>query len=98
MNANPKTTESSAEQTAEPPQFELTTSRQFPNFLAEQQVNLALTTYQAGKLFLLGLKPDGLVSVFERTLERSMCLRATASCRFGNLNSSPNWQQKTAAI
>lgn len=52
--------------------LELQTSRQFPSFLAEQQVSLAVTTYQAGKLFLLGLRPDGRLSVFERTLERCM--------------------------
>ena len=60
------------------PQFELTTSRQFPNFLAEHHLSLAFTTYQAGKLFLLGLKPDGRVSVFERTLERCMGMVADA--------------------
>lgn len=59
------------------PQFELTTSRQFPNFLAGQQLSLAFTTYQAGKLFLLGLKPDGHVSVSERTLARCMGMVAS---------------------
>ncbi len=62
------------------PQFELTTSRQFPNFLAEQHLSLAFTTYQAGKLFLLGLKPDGRISVFERTLERCMGMVASPGC------------------
>ena len=62
---------------ADMPQFELTTSRQFPNFLAEQQLSLAFTTYQAGKLFLLGLKPDGHVSVSERTLARCMGMVAS---------------------
>jgi uncharacterized protein (TIGR03032 family) len=59
------------------PQFELTTSRQFPNFLAEQRISLAFTTYQAGKLFLLGLQPDGHVSVSERTLARCMGMVAS---------------------
>ena len=59
------------------PQFELTTSRQFPEFLDEQKVGLAFTTYQAGKLFLLGLKADGRMSVFERTLERCMGMVAS---------------------
>lgn len=54
------------------PTFELTTSRQFPNFLAEHKLGVAFTTYQAGKVFLLGLQPDGRISVFERTLERCM--------------------------
>ena len=30
------------------PAFELTSSRQFPQWLAEQQLSLACTTYQAG--------------------------------------------------
>lgn len=60
------------------PQLEISTSRQLPNFLAEQKLSLAVTTYQAGKLFLLGLRPDGRLSVFERTLERCMGLAAEA--------------------
>ena len=66
-----------AQSPAPEPQFELTTSRQFPNFLAEHRLSLAFTTYQAGKLFLLGLKPDGRISVFERTLERCMGMVAS---------------------
>ena len=58
------------------PNLELASSRQLPAWLAEQQASLAFTTYQAGKLFLLGLQPDGRLSVFERTLER--CLGMTA--------------------
>ena len=54
--------------------FELTTSRQFESWLAEQKANLAFTTYQAGKLFFLGLNPQGQLSVFNRTLERCMGL------------------------
>ena len=67
-----------ADSPVQQPQFELTTSRQFPNFLAEHRLSLAFTTYQAGKLFLLGLKPDGRISVFERTLERCMGMVASA--------------------
>jgi uncharacterized protein (TIGR03032 family) len=58
------------------PRFELTASRQFPNWLAEQGCSLAFTTYQAGKLFLIGLQPDGRLSVFERTLNRCLGLAA----------------------
>jgi uncharacterized protein (TIGR03032 family) len=54
--------------------LEITTSRQFVSWLAEQKINLAFTTYQAGKLFLLGVKPNGQLSVFNRTLERCMGL------------------------
>ncbi len=60
-------------------QLELIASRQFPDWLAEQRVSLAFTTYQAGKLFLLGLQPDRALSVFERTFNRCMGL-----CAAGN--------------
>jgi len=59
---------------ARAPKFELTTSRQFTSWLAEHKASLAFTTYQAGKLFFLGLKPDGRLSVFNRNLERCMGL------------------------
>ena len=38
------------------------------------RASLAFSTYQAGKLFLLGLQTDGRLSVFERTFERAMGL------------------------
>jgi uncharacterized protein (TIGR03032 family) len=60
------------------PAFELTASRQLIAWLAEQQVSLALTTYQAGKLFLLGCKPDGRLEVFNRTFNRCMGLCASS--------------------
>jgi uncharacterized protein (TIGR03032 family) len=63
--------------TAPTPAFELTASRQFTAWLAEQKASLAFTTYQAGKLFLLGLQPDGQLSVFNRTFERCMGLWAS---------------------
>ena len=52
--------------------LELLPSRQFPEWLAGQGASLAFTTYQAGKLFLIGLQPNGRLSVFERTLNRCM--------------------------
>lgn len=54
--------------------LELNTSRHFVAWMAEQKVSLAFTTYQAGKLFLLGVQPDGKLSVFERTFNRCMGL------------------------
>lgn len=45
-------------------------------WLSSQNASLAFTTYQAGKLFLVGTKPDGSMSVFERTFNRSMGLGA----------------------
>jgi len=64
----------STEEPAAAPRFELLSSRQFPQWLAEQRVSLAFTTYQAGKLFLIGLNPEGRLSIFERTFNRSMGL------------------------
>ena len=62
---------------AKTPALELSTSRQFPQWLAEQRLSLAFTTYQAGKLFMIGLRPDGRAAIFERTLERCMGLVAS---------------------
>ena len=58
--------------------LELTTSRQFTNWMYEQRLSLAFTTYQAGKLFLLGLQPNGRLSVFERTFNRCLGLWSNA--------------------
>ena len=56
------------------PSFQIQTSRHFPAWLAEQRTSLAFSTYQTGKLFLVGLKPTGELSVFERTFNRCMGL------------------------
>ena len=60
--------------------FELSVSRQFPEFLASQDISLTFTTYQSAKLFLLGHRPgdgDGpKVSVSERTFSPCMGLVA----------------------
>ena len=61
------------------PTLEVTTSRQFTSWLYEQHLSLAFTTYQAGKLFTLGLQPNGQLSVFERTFERCMGLCLSGS-------------------
>ena len=58
----------------EPPAFEALASRQLTSWLAEQQVSLAFTTYQTGKLFLIGLQTEGRLSVFERTFNRCLGL------------------------
>lgn len=61
-------------QTASAPALELLASRHFPGWLQETRVSLAFTTYQTGKLFLVGLQPDGRLSVFERTFNRCLGL------------------------
>ncbi|WP_414515174.1 TIGR03032 family protein [Nostoc sp. PCC 9305] len=68
MNQNPVTAS-----------LELNTSRQFTSWLFEQNLSLAFTTYQAGKLFFIGLQSSGQLSVFERTFERCMGLYAQDS-------------------
>ena len=61
--------------------FALSTSRGFPQWLASTGGSLAFTTYQAGKLFMIGLQGDGQLSVFERTFPRSMGLGVSAEVR-----------------
>lgn len=70
--------EVSREKTSGAARLELLPSRQFPDWLHEQQISLAVTTYQAGKLMLIGLQPNGRLSVFERTFNRCMGLWADA--------------------
>ncbi len=65
----------------QPEPFALTTSRGFDSWLHRAQGSLAFTTYQAGKLFLLGLKPDNRLAVFERTFARCMGLGVSADAR-----------------
>jgi uncharacterized protein (TIGR03032 family) len=58
------------------PWVEVTGSPRLSAWLAEERVSLAFTTYQTGKLFLLGRHPDGRLAVFERTFNRAMGLWA----------------------
>ena len=62
---------------AEPPApaeepFVLTSSRGFPAWLAATGGALTFTTYQVGKLFIIGVKPDGRLSIVERTFPREL--------------------------
>jgi uncharacterized protein (TIGR03032 family) len=55
--------------------FEVTTSRQLTGWLAESGASIALTTYQSGKVILIGSNAQTKrLSIFERTLERPMGL------------------------
>ena len=58
------------------PKLTISGSRQFISWLREMRASVAFTTYQTGKLFLLGLQADGRLSIFERTFERCMGLCA----------------------
>ncbi len=61
--------------------FALTSSRHFSEWLAGLDGSLSFSTYQAGKLFFLGVKPDGKLSIFERTFPRCMGLGVSADGR-----------------
>ena len=70
-----------ADPAAREEKFALTTSRHFAQWLASTGGAIAFTTYQAGKLFLLGTKADGRLAVFERTFARAMGLTVEAAGR-----------------
>lgn len=60
--------------------FEMDASRQMPAWMDEQKISLGFTTYQAGKLFMLGLnKAEMRLSISERTFERCMGLHASGN-------------------
>jgi len=66
------------QQTAPASPVEMFASRHFMGWLRDQQISLAFTTYQTGKLFLIGTNPDNeRLSIFERTFNRCMGLHAT---------------------
>jgi uncharacterized protein (TIGR03032 family) len=58
------------------PWVEVTGSSHLAAWLADHQVSLAFTTYQTGKLFLLGRHAEGRLAVVERTFNRAMGLWA----------------------
>ena len=61
------------------PALEISSSRQFSSWLYEQNLSLVFTTYQAGKVFLIGLQTDGKLSIFERSFDRCMGLYVSGS-------------------
>ena len=77
-------TSGSSPSVADEPWIEVTSSRLFSAWLAEQQVSLAFTTYQTGKLFLLGRHPDGRLTVMERNFNRCMGLWADGQTMWMN--------------
>jgi Domain of unknown function (DUF4915) len=83
MATNPTSPVSAAPQPAAMPEekFALTSSRHFPEWLARAGASLAFTTYEAGKLFLIGLKAGGRLAVFERTFARCMGLGVSPDAR-----------------
>ena len=66
--------ETAQPQPAGEPLFSLDVSRGFEAWLAEQKCSIAFSTYQVGKVFLIGLKPDGKLWVFNRDVGRCLGL------------------------
>src|SRR5262245_29723641 len=56
-------------------------SRHLLDWLAEMRVSLAFSTYQTGKVFFVGRKPDMGLAVFERTFNHCMGLWASPDSR-----------------
>jgi len=52
--------------------MEISASRLFVSWLAEQNASIAFSTYQAGKIFFIGLNERGELAVFNRSLARVM--------------------------
>lgn len=52
--------------------FEVSTSLGFESWLVETEASLAFTTYDAGKLFFVGLEGDGRLAIFNRDVGRCM--------------------------
>lgn len=63
------------------PFFALTASRGFTSWLSLVGGALGFTTYQGNKVFFLGLKRDGTLSVSERSFPRSMGLAVSPDAR-----------------
>lgn len=59
------------------PKLEINTSSQFAAWLYQQNLSLAFSTYQGGKIFFIGLKANGKLAIFERSFQRCMGLHAT---------------------
>lgn len=66
---------------SEPPKrgIQFLASDGLPDFLRRTKTSLAFTTYQANKLFFVGVNADNRISIFERTFPRCMAIRATGN-------------------
>jgi uncharacterized protein (TIGR03032 family) len=85
MNSQDSTDNSTAAQSgpgiASQPWLNVLGSRNWMSFLAEQRLSVAFTTYQTGKVFFVGRKPDDSLSVFERTFNHCMGLWAAPDAK-----------------
>lgn len=58
-------------------ELKVTASRRILNWLAQENLSLAVSTYQAGKIFLMGRNRKGRLGVHMRTFDRAMGLHAS---------------------
>jgi uncharacterized protein (TIGR03032 family) len=63
------------------PWLQVQGSRHFLDWLADDRVSLAFSTYQTGKIFFVGRKLDNGLAVFERTFNHCMGLWASLDAR-----------------
>jgi uncharacterized protein (TIGR03032 family) len=75
---DPNSSHSTPANTTEP-WLRVQSSRHFLDWLAEMRISLSFTTYQTGKVFFIGRKPDASLAVFERTFNHCMGLWASAN-------------------
>lgn len=61
------------------PVFSLDTTKGFAGWLHDQHASLAISTYQVGKLFMIGVRPDGELWVHNRNIGRCMGLAVSPS-------------------
>jgi uncharacterized protein (TIGR03032 family) len=92
-----QTDESAGAATAQQSWLKAHGSRYFMDWLAEQGVSLAFTTYQTGKLFFVGRKPDSSLSMFERTYNHCMGMWAAPDAKTIWLSSRYQIWQMTQA-
>lgn len=60
----------------------ISSSRGFARWLMLNQVSLALTSYQTGQLFLVGVTPEGGLSIHQRNFVRAMGIYADGSALY----------------
>jgi uncharacterized protein (TIGR03032 family) len=76
------TPSSAAAASARPPETGIELSRGFTGWLAQQGCGIAFTSYQTGKLFLVGLLADGRVSLHQQSFPRAMGLAVQSNRLF----------------
>jgi len=69
-------------QPSDPPVLEITHSDRFVEWLTQEKISIAITTYQTGRLMLVGINDRGGIHGADRTFDRAMGLYATPDCLY----------------